>query len=94
MLGFLRDYDAILCPPGMQTAWPHDAVFDDAYQTWTFATAFNLTGWPAAVVRAGTTREGLPIGVQIVGRPWREDLVLALASRIESLMGGYRRPDH
>jgi amidase len=43
----------------------------------------NLTGWPAAVVRAGTSPDGLPIGVQIAAAPWRDDIVLALAQRIE-----------
>jgi amidase len=42
-----------------------------------------MTGWPAAVVRAGTSSSGLPLGVQVVGRPWREDVVLALIGAIE-----------
>lgn len=92
MLGFLEDYDAILCPPAVNTAWLHGTSFPDPYALWTFTTSFNLTGWPSAVVRAGTTDEGLPVGVQIVGRPWREDVVLALAMQVQSLMGGYRRP--
>ena len=54
--------------------------------------AFNLTGWPAAVVRCGTASEGLPIGVQIVGPPWREDVVLAVARslRLHSTDGAVR----
>jgi len=43
----------------------------------------NLTGWPAAVVRCGASREGLPIGIQIAAHPWREDVALALAKVIE-----------
>ena len=43
----------------------------------------NLTGWPAAVVRCGTSRTGLPIGVQIAANPWREDVALALARVLE-----------
>ena len=42
---------------------------------------FSLTGWPVAVVRAGTA-DGLPVGVQIAAQPWREDVALALAARI------------
>jgi amidase len=41
-------------------------------------------GWPVVVVRAGTSREGLPIGVQVVAAPWREDAALALARQIET----------
>jgi amidase len=43
----------------------------------------NLTGWPAAVVRCGTSRTGLPIGVQIAANPWREDVALAIARVLE-----------
>ena len=42
--------------------------------------AFNLTGWPVVVVRAGTSPEGLPIGIQIVARPWHEHVALDPAS--------------
>ena len=45
-----------------------------------------------AIVRDGTSPEGLPIGVQAVARPWREDIALALASRVESVLGGWHRP--
>jgi amidase len=43
----------------------------------------NLTGWPAAVVRCGTSKTGLPIGVQIAANPWREDVALAIARVLE-----------
>jgi amidase len=52
----------------------------------------NLTGLPAVAVPAGSTREGLPIGVQVVGRPFAEGTVLAVAALIERELGGYRRP--
>jgi amidase len=39
-------------------------------------------------VRAGTSSTGQPIGVQIVGKPWREDVVLALARQVEQSLGG------
>ena len=44
---------------------------------------FNILGNPAAVVPAGRSPEGLPIGVQIVGRPYEEELVLAVAAAVE-----------
>jgi amidase len=55
-------------------------------------TIHNLLGWPGVSVRAGTSEAGLPVGVQIVTAPWREDIALALAQRIETMMGGYQRP--
>jgi len=58
-----------------------------AYSQW-----FNLLGTPAAVVPVSQSAEGLPIGVQIVGRPWEEEAVLAVAAKVEEACGGYRRP--
>jgi amidase len=54
--------------------------------------AWNLTGQPAAVVRAGCTAGGLPVGVQLVARPWREDVALAAAEAIERELGGWQPP--
>jgi len=51
-----------------------------------------MTGWPAVVVRGGSTAEGLPVGVQVVAPPWREDVALALAAAIEAT-AGYVEPD-
>ena len=58
-----------------------------SYSQW-----FNLLGNPAAVVPVGKSSEGLPIGVQVVGRPWEDEAVLAIAARIESASGGFRPP--
>ena len=44
---------------------------------------FNLLGGPAAVVPVGRSPEGLPIGVQIAGRPWEDERVLAVAHALE-----------
>jgi Asp-tRNA(Asn)/Glu-tRNA(Gln) amidotransferase A subunit family amidase len=48
-----------------------------------FTYPFNLTGQPAASVPAGFTTDGLPVGLQIVGRRFRDDLVLRAAARFE-----------
>jgi amidase len=52
----------------------------------------GLTGTPSGVVRAGTSNEGLPIGIQIAAQPWREDIVLAVLHHIEQAIGGWQAP--
>jgi amidase len=90
MLAFLEDYDIILCPP---SALPAPRLGENpGLSGWNYTSVYNITGWPAAVVRAGTSPEGLPLGIQIVGRPWTEHVVLAVASHIESKTGGWQRP--
>ena len=64
----------------------------DILDSFSYTMSYNLTGWPAAVVRAGWMTGGLPIGVQIVARPWREDVALAVAKTIESACGGFQPP--
>jgi len=91
-LGFFADYDAILCPPSHVLARPHQASHGDSFDDWSYVTIHNLLGWPGLSVRAGTSADGLPVGVQVVAAPWREDIVLALALKIEALMGGYQKP--
>ena len=54
--------------------------------------AYNLTGWPAATVRVGTSEDKLPIGVQIIARPWCEDVALAVAQHLEQIFGGWQQP--
>jgi len=94
MLGFLKNYDAIVCPVNALPAVEHGTSFKpDIFPSFSYTIAHNLTGWPGSVVRCGTSTEGLPIGVQSVARPWREDIALAVASHLEAALGGYRRPD-
>jgi Asp-tRNA(Asn)/Glu-tRNA(Gln) amidotransferase A subunit family amidase len=66
----------------------HSAAFVD---TFPYTQWFNLLGCPAAVVPVSQSEEGLPIGVQIAGRPWDDALVLAVAAAIEREFG-YKPP--
>jgi amidase len=91
MLEFIEKYDVIICPVNAYPALPHGTTFDNL-AAFTYTQTYNLTGWPGAVVRGGTSPEGLPIGVQIVARPWREDVALAVAQYIETALGGWQRP--
>lgn len=50
----------------------------------------NLAGFPGATVPVGISADGLPIGVQVVGRPNEDELVLAVAEVLESARGGWQ----
>lgn len=90
MSGFLRDYDVLLSPVSFSPAVKHGtSTNDDVFPGFSYTMTHNLTGWPAAVVRCGTSPSGLPIGVQIAAAPWREDIVLAVAEYLESACGGW-----
>ena len=91
-LGFFADYDAILCPPSHALARSHRASHSDSFDDWSYMTIHNLLGWPGVSVRAGTSADGLPVGVQVVAAPWREDIALGIGAKIEALMGGYQPP--
>ncbi len=91
MLSFFKDYDVILSPVNAFTAVPHGSLGADL-EAFSYAMTYNMTGWPAVVVRGGTSSNGLPIGVQIVARPWREDVALAVAAYLEETMGGFQPP--
>ena len=54
-----------------------------SYSQW-----WNILGFPAVVVPFAQSPEGLPIGVQIIGRPWRDEEVLAVAAQVESAGSG------
>jgi len=91
MWEFLQDYDAVLSPVCAAPAVPHGTSIDDAtFRGFSYTMTYNVTGWPAAVVRCGESPEGLPIGLQVAAHPWREDVALAVALRLEELFGGWK----
>jgi amidase len=91
MLAFMENWDAILCPVAPFAGMKHGTTYD-ILDSFSYTMSYNLTGWPAAVVRAGWMTGGLPVGVQIVARPWREDVALAVAQSIETALGGFQPP--
>jgi amidase len=82
MLGFMQNYDVIISPACALPAMRHGETSSNA-EAFSYVMTYNLTGWPVVVVRAGTSPESLPIGVQLVAQPWREDVALAVAQYIE-----------
>ena len=94
MLSFMKHYDVIISPTAPFTAIDHGETFSNKNKNaFAYTSAYNMTGWPGTVVRYGTCEENLPIGVQIVSRPWREDVSLAIALELEKISGGWKNPN-
>ena len=92
MLAWFEAYDLIVCPVFPDPARRHGDMNRPGMDPTSYTTPYSLTGWPAATVRAGTSPEGLPIGVQLVARPGRDDVALGAARAVEAALGGYRPP--
>jgi len=98
-LAQMRNYPILLCPAAAipafrhaERSWTIDGKAVDYLDAWSYTEFFNLLGNPAAVVPVSHSSEGLPIGVQIVGRPWEEEQVLAVAAALERECGAWRVP--
>jgi amidase len=92
MLLQMAQYDVLISPvnphPAPVLPPPGDHPFPDG----SYTEIFDVTGWPAGVIRAGTSSGGLPIGVQVVANPWREDTVLAVMALIEEGLPDFPSP--
>jgi Asp-tRNA(Asn)/Glu-tRNA(Gln) amidotransferase A subunit family amidase len=72
--------------------WKIDGGEIGLFQAMMPATPFNLLGLPAVVIPFGISSEGLPIGVQLVGRPYQEEQILDIAVQLENARGPFRHP--
>ncbi|MGC9522960.1 MAG: amidase [Anaerolineae bacterium] len=88
LIAFMANHDVIVTPAAERPAVPHGE--DEGGIPYTLT--YSLTGYPCVVVRCGTSPEGLPIGVQVVARPWRDDVALAVAQHLERTFGGWQPP--
>jgi amidase len=98
---FFDEWDVLLCPPSMITAFPHwetgAPLHVDGQEVvyWMVSghgTLFNYTGHPAVVLPYKLDRDGLPIGVQLVGKRWNESRLLAMAKALSEVTGTFQRP--
>jgi Asp-tRNA(Asn)/Glu-tRNA(Gln) amidotransferase A subunit family amidase len=62
-------------------------VSDDAVRFSALVRIWNVTGQPAISLPLGATADGVPVGVQLVGPPGRDDLVIGLAAQLEAVVG-------
>lgn len=86
--------DLIICPASAGTAMPLDSDLTplEYYALDLFTVAMNLAGVPACSVPAGLAENGLPLGLQIVGRRFDDMRVLQLAKHIQEFSGVDNRP--
>jgi amidase len=98
LLDEMRAFPILLCPvcsipafKPFERSWTIDGQTVSYLDAMRFTQWFNLTGGPAAVVPVTRSAEGLPIGVQIAGRPYADELVLEVAAAVESAFG-YQPP--
>jgi Asp-tRNA(Asn)/Glu-tRNA(Gln) amidotransferase A subunit family amidase len=95
----MREFPILLCPaaaiPAFQhgeRSWNIDGKAVQYLDAWSYTEWFNLLGTPAVVIPASQSKDGLPIGVQISGTPWQEELVLSVAAALEKERSGWREP--
>ncbi|MEM8984945.1 MAG: amidase [Pseudomonadota bacterium] len=84
-----QQLDAVIMPSN-GPAWPNDRVSGDRFGVGSSSLA-AVSGWPSVTVPAGQ-QHGLPLGVSIIGKPYSEALLLAVAARIEAARGGFQQP--
>jgi amidase len=99
---FLSGWDALLCPVTLGPAFTHrptsTPIVVDGRPTpyWaatlSYTTPFSLTGSPVVVLPLARSAEGLPIGVQLVGRRWGDMELLAVAAQLAAVIGPWQPP--
>lgn len=96
---FFEDWDVFLCPVYNVTAhrYTEDVVTVDGNEL-VLAEMYSpivlspATGVPAVVVPLARDSKGLPMGVQLIGRRWDDERLLAIAGLISEITGGFHRP--
>jgi amidase len=90
----MNEFPVLLCPVASIPAFRHgerhwnvEGTNVEYLDAWSYCEWFNLLGMPAATIPVSRSSEGLPIGVQIVARPWEEELVLSVSELIDAARG-------
>lgn len=99
LLDWMQRVPFILTPVGATHAYEHDTLKvnvdsnpTSVFRAFSYAQTFNVFDLPAVVVPAGHSSDGMPIGVQIAGRPGEEEALLSAAALIEKALDGWRMP--
>ena len=99
VLGFMEEHNILLLPvASVPASDPRIGSFTVSGKDipWTelgsCCRAISILGFPVAVVPCGLSNEGLPVGIQVVGRPYRDREVLAVAAALERAFGRFSPP--
>jgi amidase len=99
ILAQMSEYPILLCPVAAipafrhgERSWTIEGKTVEYLDAWSYTEWFNLLGMPAAAVPIGQSAEGLPIGVQIVARPWEDESTLAVAAELAARFGEWHPP--
>ncbi len=90
LMAAVATYGAILLPTAPQSAFPHSEAAP-ANQA-DFTCLANIAGLPAIAIPAGWSDDGLPVGVQLIGKAGHEAGLFALARRLDAALAAYRPP--
>jgi amidase len=89
VLKFMSRFDLVLSPVAPDIAPLYRAKIIGDHQ-FSYTVPYSLSGNPCVVVRAGTSPENMPIGVQVVAGNWHDALAIRAARAIERALGGWR----
>ncbi|MEL6606262.1 MAG: amidase, partial [Cyanobacteria bacterium J06614_10] len=98
----LDPWDAWLIPVAATPAFTHRSawsaieidgvVYPHAIANGAYLMPFNLSGHPSVVIPIGQTKDGLPIGLQIIGKRWQDIELLSIAQTVDEAIGGFQHP--
>jgi Asp-tRNA(Asn)/Glu-tRNA(Gln) amidotransferase A subunit family amidase len=94
LIAWMQNTPLLIAPVGATPAYAHDTLkvtvrgsTMGTFRAFSYAQTFNVFDLPVVTVPAGRSNDGLPIGVQIVGRPFAEEMVLEAAETVERALG-------
>ena len=100
LVQWMAETPLLVAPVGATPAYAHGThkvtlgdLTMSTFRAFSYCQTFNVFDLPVVVIPAGRTAAGLPLGVQIVGRPFAEETVLAAAAIVEEALGGLQAPD-
>ena len=100
---FFYDYDFLICPVAFGPSFKRcklgsklnydgkDMIY--IKYVWPYTACFNSSGNPSIAIPLGLGKEGLPIGVQIVGKYWSEPELMHFAKKVGALTEGFIKPN-